>query len=989
MRESKKSRSMTISTVFALCILYSGCSSEPEPSSRAILSETQEALRNSEYELVQQIAQAVSPDEKVWQKLQLLVGEAAQKSGNHDRAIKIYLQVADHDKTTVEGQAALFYAAEVFLNRGQLSQAEPFYHEILQYQPKNGLTHQRIGLLLSLSGRHWEALDSYYELVKSGNADYLELGITADLGRHIEQEEFLRQCRKQSPNDPLVRLALATQAYNNGTPEARSLLSEMTKEYPHYASAHTMLGELLMAERDDGLLQDWHKSLPADIDDSSDIWFVRGLWARQHDELRVAADCFEQAVIRVPFHRRAYYFLGQALLTLEDPRANEVIAYSKSLIDLSQTIDQVLQSKGQDEKAIKEITRLLEQLGRIWEVCAWGVMARQNFPQSAWPDELLSHHAQKLSPDLPRIEPDKLPIKGQILKDIPALSRLIHKWSTESNPSPNLFDYQLGSRIQFEIIDAIDFQYNNADDPETKGARTFEQSGGGVAIIDYDLDHQPDVFLSQGSLWKTGEDAPSYSLGLTDGLFRNKHSGSRFEDVSFALTGLDSGFGQGCSVGDFDNDGFPDLYVANVGRNCLYQNMGDGSFTQVTDLAGIFDESWTTSVMICDLNADGFPDLFDVNYLQGEGLYSRICQGHACSPKNFPGAPDSLWINAGDGTFQSIPNATPQSDSKGLGVVAFVMEDAKRPSLFIANDQVANFLLENKPSNSKNNIQFDNRALIAGLAFNENGLSMACMGIAIDDWDNNNKLDIFVTNFHDESNTLYLQDYPGLFVDTTKTSGLYTSSIQMTGWGTQSLDANLDGFPDLVVTNGHVDDYTDKGIPYQMPPQFFQNTGSGFQELSSKQAGPWFAKKYLGRGLAKIDWNQDGRFEFIVSNMNAQVSVMKNVSQNAGHHLTFELHAVQTARDAIGTRVTVRADRQNIERQLTAGDGYMASNERMIQFGLGTVNQVTEVIVSWPSGSTTMIADPKIDSRYIVVEGSATATVLRGEKWESRAVTPR
>ncbi len=204
---------------------------------------------------------------------------------------------------------------------------------------------------------------------------------------------------------------------------------------------------------------------------------------------------------------------------------------------------------------------------------------------------------------------------------------------------------------------------------------------------------------------------------------------------------------------------------------------------------------------------------------------------------------------------------------------------------------------------------------------------MACMGIAVDDWDHNGLTDLFVTNFHNEPNTYYLQDAPGLFVDATKPSGLYAASIPFTGWGTQSLDADLDGWPDLVLVNGHVDDYRDVGGEYHMRPQFFRNLGGRFQEMTAQELGPWFGEKYLGRGLARVDWNLDGLPDFIVSNMNAPVSVMKNTTKAPGRFLKFRLHATLTARDSIGARVSVRTKDGDFTRQLMAGDGYMASNE--------------------------------------------------------------
>ena len=702
---------------------------------------------------------------------------------------------------------------------------------------------------------------------------------------------------------------------------------------------------------------------------------MRGLWARKHSELKAARDCFWQTVVRTPFHRRAFYVLGQVLLALGDPQADEVAEFAQLLINLSQSIDQVLISKGNNEEAFRETTSLLEQLGRTWEACAWAVVARNRFPHASWPPETLSRHSHKLTSTLPRMEVEKNPVANRKRSSVAQLDRLLVKVSGSSDPGSRsvVSESADSSEIRYEEAGLIPFQYFNGEDLSTKGVRTFEQTGGGVAILDFDADGYPDVFLPQGSNWKTGEDRPTASGDFSDKLFRNV-MGREFRDASHGLTGLDSGYGQGSSAGDFDNDGFTDLYVANVGRNCLYQNMGDGTFSIVTRSAGITDDSWTVSTMISDLNADGLPDIFDVNYLMGEGVFEKICEGRGCSPSAFPGAPDRLLINQGNGEFVDVADATPRGDTKGLGVVAFELKADRRPKLFIANDQVANFFLDNRPASNRHHITLSNHANTTGLAFNDDGLPMACMGVAVDDFDGNNSLDLFVTNFHNEANTLYLQDSPGFFGDATKAAGLEAASIPFTGWGTQSLDADLDGWPDLVVANGHVDDYRDEGGDYQMRPQFFRNQGGRFRELMPENVGPWFADKYLGRGLARVDWNLDGLPEFIVSNINSPMAILKNVSTSTGRYLKMKLVATQTARDAIGARVSVQFGNRKVSRQLLAGDGYMASNERIIHFGLGNIERIGPVTISWPSGAVSQFELLQGDSSLTVVEGSKLAT---------------
>jgi hypothetical protein len=543
-------------------------------------------------------------------------------------------------------------------------------------------------------------------------------------------------------------------------------------------------------------------------------------------------------------------------------------------------------------------------------------------------------------------------------------------------------------RIRFleAAEEGVDFVYFEGPDETTKGVRQFEQTGGGVAVLDLDGDEWPDLYLPQGAEWPHGATRPLPTDRFTDRLYRNV--GGTFEDVTDLANLGSRDFGQGAAVGDVDGDGFPDLYVANVGRNRLYLNNGDGTFTEAEDFtAGDTNDDWTTSVAIVDIDDDGLPDLVDVNYLTGENVYTLICNGHACSPHGFDGVPDRLRLNRGDGTFETVPDATPRENAKGLGVVAFVLDDPRRPALFVANDQVANHLLASRASEGRFDVRFEELGLLRGLSFDGNGRAMGCMGVAADDADGDGRLDLFVTNFARESNTLYLQDADGLFDDRTRRAGLERPSLEFVGWGTQFLDADRDGAPDLVLANGHVDDYRDEGGGYRMRPQFFRNRGGGvFEELAAAEVGSFFAHESLGRGLATLDWQRDGLTDFAVSRIGERTALVANRTENPGRFLTVRLHAVRTARDAIGASVTVTAGGRRHTRQLTAGDGYMASNERLLAFGLGQVDAIERVDVTWPSGGRTVVEHPPTDVTLELVEDSPHGVLWRGTRPESLPV---
>ena len=285
-------------------------------------------------------------------------------------------------------------------------------------------------------------------------------------------------------------------------------------------------------------------------------------------------------------------------------------------------------------------------------------------------------------------------------------------------------------------------------------------TGGGVAVLDYDADGWPDVYFTQGGPW------PWTTAGQSpvdrDRLYRNLGNG-QFADVTQEAGLGDDRYSQGVAAGDFDNDGWPDLYVANFGANRLYRNGGDGTFTDVTGASGIAGERWTSSCLIADLNGDGQPDLYDVNYLSGKDAARSLCRKGEelrwCSPSSFPGEPDQVYLNRGEGRFEDVSDTAGilASGGKGLGIIAADFDGSGRLNLFVANDAEANFYFVNQTGQRGEPLAFEERALLAGLAYDGDGLPQASMGVALDDADGDGLLDLFVTSFHHESNTLYLQ----------------------------------------------------------------------------------------------------------------------------------------------------------------------------------------------------------------------------------------
>jgi len=954
-------------------------------SPEVLLRDARLAMEQKDYAAAEETALRVPVNHPRWTESRLLAGAAAFQAGRLEPAVSHFRSIPRSE--TDDSLAAVLSLAGVYVHSGQLSRAEGCFAHVLKHQPDNLEALHGIVFLLHATRQNWKARPYDVSLLRAGDVSPSELSIIAVPERfHDSQRDYLSRSSSASPDDLLVRLAINAQPSGAANILQRvDTYRYLIKDQPTLLATQALLGQMLVA-RHEFAFSDWNKSLPPNALEHPEIWFVRGLWHRRKDRLTVAARCFWEALRRDPNHRRAANEIGDVLDSLNDSSGKEFLQRSETLSRLAEAVD-LLDRPASGERELQSITDLLRQLGRFHEAVAWAELAGDRFPAAAWSEEVIADLTPRLaaSPSLTfpsfdlaaRHDLSRFPLPTSQTEDSPAS---VATATSEESESALRFDeeaQQVG----------IDFQYFNGDNDLTRpGARMHEQTGGGVAVIDFNCDGWPDLFFPQGCYWAPGSTSPTPDGKLSDRLFQNL-DGQRFADVTSGARVVDRSFGQGMAVGDFNNDGFPDLYVANIGRNHLYQNNGDGTFSDATGNSGLPFHDWTTSCLIADLNGDGNPDLFDVNYVEGDDVFVRVCDGFGCSPKHFRGIHDRLLLSSGDGRFTGVSSLTPADQAKGLGILAFNLRAGETPSLFIANDQVPNFLLKLSPGNTDSEINCVNEATVTGLAFNEEGLALASMGIAAGDADGNGSLDFFVSNFQDETNTLYLHDSTGLYLDATKLSGLRDAGLPYVGWGTQFLDADLDGDIDLVVANGHVDDQRAESRGYEMPALLYQKSGRlRFTLCDPNQSGSFFKRYYRGRGLSKLDWNRDGRLDFVVSNLNEYAALGTNRTDTSGAFLNLRLHATGSARDAIGSVVRVTAGPNQYRTELVGGDGYMASNERMLQFGLGAITEVPQLTVDWPSGQSQTLHQLPVNVTIDLVEGGHSATVWRGLQPEALVI---
>ncbi len=507
-----------------------------------------------------------------------------------------------------------------------------------------------------------------------------------------------------------------------------------------------------------------------------------------------------------------------------------------------------------------------------------------------------------------------------------------------------------------------------------------ETMSGGVGLLDYDGDGWLDVYAVQG-----GPLPPSENPACEDRLFRNRGNGT-FEDVSerAGLNRVSGGYGHGVAVGDYDNDGHPDLFITRWQSYCLLRNRGDGSFEDVTARAGFAgDRDWPTSAAWADLDNDGDLDLYVCHYMVFDIKNPRICVSpkdkvnHYCSPRDFEAIPDHVFRNDG-GRFVDVTKDAGFVDpgGRGLGVVAVDLDDDNRIDVYVANDMSANYLFRNQGG-----FHFEETGLLAGAAANCSGSFQSGMGVACGDFDGDGRPDLAVTNFYGESTTFFRNLGRGLFSDDTAAIGLAAPTRCLLGFGIAFLDANNDGHLDLISTNGHVNDHR-PALPWRMPTQLLIGGPDGRLTQPTPDAGEPFKPYHLGRGLAVGDLDNDGRIDAVVQSQNEPLAYLHNETARGGHWVTLQLEGVRSNRDAVGSRVTVLAGGRRRVAQRVGGGSYQSANDPRLHFGLGDAKQIERLEVRWPSGLVESYTELHANRGYLLREGDAVAKPLRG--WAPR-----
>ena len=851
---------------------------------------------------------------------------------------------------------------------GRLSDAISGLYQLHSAVPDDVLVTRRLGQLLAGTGDVQFAVPILMELVTAGHASTDELMILASGGSDLWGLDRVRRLRERSPNDrrllfaelrhlkirsrhdtalQLIEVALA---HDPADPELHCWRLQLTG-----TNSNEELEQLGNARPTPQSLSSLSKALTATNTQLALEFAIRRVELLSCDPIA---------------HRRLAELLQAAGAEPAAAIHRERFTLLIELAELCRQRD--VFGQPQAPRAVE----ILRHLGRFDEAVAWCRWESRVSPDSNWPAaQLAVLNLERVTSAVPVIADGARHVRNRKLtsftaEEVMPLALSALRKANRSNIDAKSIEKSVELRdIAGQV--GLDSQFYNGTSAE-RGRYMHEFTGGGVGVLDLDGDDWPDLLLAQGA---GSPMVPSIDSSVpADELFRNIR-GETFLNVGSAAGITESDFGQGVAVGDVNLDGFDDIYVANIGTNALWINQGDGTFVRQT-----FPEhapQWTISAAIADINGDSFPDIYDVNYVSGTNVFTQLCehdgQQRICSPTDFEVAADELWYGNGDGTFRAAAAnvGLDQFEGRGMGIVAGDIWQTGTCQVFVTNDESANFLLAADESG-----RMQESAVMRGVAFGRDGQAQGSMGIAAGRANADDQLDLFITNYYGELNCLHIQSPEGFFDDVTGASRLEHPGRPMLGFGTQFFDVDADGDDDLFVANGHLDDFTHMNIPYQMRAQLFMNHEGRFEEAESG-ASAYVGKTTLGRAVAKLDWNRDGRIDLCVTHLDRSVALLENRSESELAVLQIEVTLVSGLRDGTGCVLTVTPEGDHVDDPaasvrvpLLSGDGYACSNQRMVTVAIPKLT--TQMRVAGPGFDVVIPVSGRPVDHVRFVEGTDT-----------------
>lgn len=921
---------------------------------------------------------------------------------------------------------ALELSADVAVERGEAFNASVIYEAVIDAQGeasdrvlldkwaksllRSGRPYDYIGALQTITDRFPADRESRYDLagiataagvpelavpilrwlLERGESDADSLMVLADPARVRPDVESCKKMLSLSGEDRRAEYGLARlEAMDEEWQAVENRLSPIVEQFPEFVEAYALYGQALFELNEHEKLDAWYAKAPPQASESSLYWLTLGRWEQSRGQHQNAAIAFwESMKSDAVIYPEALPLLLASLTQLN--RTEDIDAVSGLMIKYTSLRDAMvlhIERATQSQAACMQVADAMLDLGRIWEAEAWARLA-VSLPNDKLPD--LRERYLTIRKQLSEQTPWQLPEATMAeLVDLSDLSPVVaenlsdpdsakHPQGRSGNRGQAPFPQTLPRLGKIAFVDeAAKRGWIHTSIPASEsGLYTIDTTvGGGIAVIDFDCDGWPDLAAA------TLDGKPQQNNSSPNRLSRNLNG--VFVDVTQPAGYNDTGYGQGIAVADYNDDGFADLFDANIGRNRLYRNNGDGTFTDVSDEVGLEGERWTTSAALADLNGDAVLDIFEVNYCAGDEPYKKQCHGEfgatTCSPMTFEAEPDRVWRGSPEGTFIDVSNdwMTETAPGRGLGLVVGQLDEQPGLDVVVSNDMTINHLWS--PRSVDDKFRLVDVGIARGIATSGKSQSQASMGIAAGDADGDGDLDLLMTHFSNEYNTYYEQTAPGFWTDRSYPCGFVESSMNLLGFGTQWIDFDNNGDYELVITNGHVDQLGLKHVGYQMPAQVYARTSKGrWEELDRSGLGEYFQRDHLGRALVRVDVDRDGRCDVAISHLGKPASLLVNDTVDAGKAVKLQLVATASPRDAIGARVTAMVGSRKVTKHLTGGDGYMASNERKLQMACGSLPSADKVTVQWPSGHVEAFGALASEREFIVVEGTGEAFEVSG-----------
>jgi tetratricopeptide (TPR) repeat protein len=901
------------------------------------------------------------------------------EQGELANAIDLLSEIPAEDPDA--GIPSLGVSAEWCMRLERYDDAESRYRRILKVDPTVQVARRQLAHLLNRQGRRHEAVGLVRQLCLAGDVTQGELHSLIVQCDAMYDAPGSTGDGVSEPYWPIGPMGQARFAFTESRfREAVELMRPaMLKAEPKDAEI-AFYGRAVAEAQDISELANWKTRVTESVKEHPDYWAALGIYLIGEAKFQEAVAALGEAIRLDPTDFRSMRRLFQAFRSLNDE--NKSIAWidrydvMKRMVRLSNLIGD---AERPDPQWFKNMAAEMESVGRNLESILWSSVAaayQNNGQQTA---ANLSRKMRQVIADQEAF-PDRNQVWCQmdlVANPLPSFPDNFHSLAATtqtnsqdaSNPMPSVIDTASFRDVTGEV--GLRHTYRISTDRIEKAFAIYQSVGGGVAVIDFDLDGWQDFLLAQGAA-----DPPDFVAKESDQLLRTVQTNHRLGLVNVTNSAgcTDKNYTIGVTAGDWNQDGLPDLAVANLGTNRLLINQGDGTF-RVRPLDERADYTlMSTSMAMGDVTGDSLPDLFSLNYLRDPELFKRPELDAAGNPLDAIGpltlktTRDNLYVNNDHGeSLSTLVGADDKSACTGLGVVLTSLLNGRQGNqVFIANDVRNNQLWVRDSANEMVDV-----AVPLGCAYGSLGAATAAMGVASADFDGNGAIDLHVTNFIDEPVSLFMGS-DDLFRDLHYRFNLAEASTNVLGFGTQALDYSNDGRPDIVVTNGHVEDLSARGQPFRMPLQLFSNQGNRF-ELVDMEGSETFSKPRLGRALARLDFDRNGAEDFIVTDMLDSTALVVNETATSNHWVSLILVGTTSERDAIGAKIEVFAGQEKQTGWVTAGDGFLCKNESALHFGLGKQSAITRVVVTWPTKKEQTFDSIMVDHSNLLIEDQATA----------------